>query len=145
MKINRTTLIALLATGALLALNPAARAADTATNTPPKTEAAPREDRPGGPRLSPEQQLERMTAELKLTDEQKPKVKAALEEQAKERAGLRDLPQEERRAKWRAMREEMGKKLKTILTDEQYKKWEAMRPNRPGGGQGQPNSSTPNN
>lgn len=139
MKINRTTLVALLATSALFVLNPAARAADEATNAHPKSEAAPRDNRPGGPRFSPEQQLERLTKQLSLTDEQKAKVKVVLEEQAKERAAFRDLPPEERRAKARTMREEMGKKLKPILTDEQYKKWEAMprgqRQGPPGGGE----------
>ena len=141
MKINQTKVMAILAVGALLALSPAARAQDASTNTPPKAGAS-HENHQGGPRFSPEQQLEHLTQVLSLTDDQKPKVKAALEAQAKSMEGIRDLPPDERREKFRAAREELGKQLKTILTDEQYKKWESMprgpRPHPQSGGDDKP-------
>jgi len=69
---------------------------------------------------------------LKLTDEQKPKVKAVLEEQDKK---LQGVPREERRDKMREMRPEMSKKMKEILTPEQFTKYEQMRgPGGKGGG-----------
>src|SRR2546423_11268179 len=83
-----------------------------------------------------EQRMDRMTTELKLTDEQKPKVKVVLEEQDKKMQGMRDLSQDERQAKYRESREETGKKLKDILTPEQYTKWEQMR-GGPGGKKGE--------
>jgi protein CpxP len=72
-----------------------------------------------------EQRLERMSTQLSLTDEQKPKVKAVLEETAKK---MRDVPQAERREKTRALWEEQNKKMKEILTADQFKKYEEMSP-----------------
>ena len=84
--------------------------------------------------MSVEQQMERMTEALKLTDEQKPKVEAVLKESAKKREELRDVPQDERRDKAQAIREAQDKKMKEILTSEQYEKYQAMpRPGRGGG------------
>jgi hypothetical protein len=97
------------------------------------TKEEPKKGKKGMPTV--EQQLDRMTEALKLTDEQKPKVKALLEETAKKRTELRDLPQDERREKGRALIEDQNKKLKEILTPEQYTKYEAMpRPGRGGAG-----------
>ncbi len=73
--------------------------------------------------FSPEQRLERMTTQLNLTDEQKPKVKAVLEDTAKK---FQDLAPEDRRTKGREIRQEETKKLKEILTADQFKKYEEM-------------------
>jgi Spy/CpxP family protein refolding chaperone len=81
-----------------------------------------------------EQQMERMTEALKLTDEQKPKVEAVLKDMAKKREDLRDVPQDERRDKARALRDEQDKKMKEILTPEQYEKYQAMPRGGRGGG-----------
>ena len=72
---------------------------------------------------SVDQRLERMTTQLNLTDDQKPKVKAVLEDTAKK---MKDVPQEERREKGKAIREEEMKKFKEILTPEQFKKYQEM-------------------
>jgi len=88
---------------------------------------------------SVEQRMTRMTEELKLTDEQQPKVKAVLEASSKEMQGLRDLSREERRPKMQAIMDEEGKKLKDILTPDQYEKWQKMRDQmRKKGGGGPP-------
>jgi periplasmic protein CpxP/Spy len=141
MKMQKIGLAALLAAGAML-VSPALRAAETnapATPTPP-----PEGRQGGGPRMSVDDQLARLTEQLSLTNEQKPKVKAVLEDQNKKRAEFRDLPQEERRAKGQALREEMTKKMKEILTEEQFKKYEALPRGRgPGGGQGGPGGQGP--
>jgi Spy/CpxP family protein refolding chaperone len=130
MKTQKISLLAALAAGALIASAPALYAQ---TNTVPTTPGAGegREGR-GGARTV-DAQLARLTEQLTLTEEQKPKVKAVLEDQATKRAGLRDLAPEERRTKNQELREEMAKKMKEILTEEQYKKYEAL----PRGGRGQ--------
>ena len=132
MKLNKISLVAALALGSMLLSSTAVLAQDNKDGG----------DKGGGRRgrgqFTVEQRLERMTTELKLTDEQKPKVKAVLEEQDKKMQGLRDLAQDERATKMREMREESNKKMKTILTADQYKQYEEMnqrRRNR-GGGQG---------
>jgi periplasmic protein CpxP/Spy len=71
--------------------------------------------------FSPEQRLERMSTQLNLTDAQKPKVKAVLDDTAKK---MQDLAPDERREKGRKIREEETKKLKEILTPDQFKKYE---------------------
>jgi periplasmic protein CpxP/Spy len=86
---------------------------------------------------SVQERLDRMTEELKLTDEQKPKVKAVLEASDKKRqelVGDSAVPQEQRREKMQALMEEQNKKLKEILTPEQYAKWDKMRGSMRGGG-----------
>jgi Spy/CpxP family protein refolding chaperone len=80
--------------------------------------------------FSVDQRLERMSTQLNLTDEQKPKVKAVLEDTAKK---MKDVPQEERREKGKATREEELKKFKEILTDEQYKKMQELGQSMRGG------------
>jgi periplasmic protein CpxP/Spy len=77
--------------------------------------------------FSAEQRLERMSTELKLTDEQKPKVKAVLEDSSKKMQGLRDLPQDERRTKMQEIRTEENKKFKEILTPDQAEKYKKMQ------------------
>ncbi len=88
---------------------------------------------------SVQERLDKMTDELKLTDEQKPKVKEVLEAQSKAMQAARDLPQDEGRTKRREAFEEGNKKLKDILTPDQYEKYQkqidAMKGKR-GGGKG---------
>jgi Spy/CpxP family protein refolding chaperone len=141
MKPAKLSLIAAIVVGGLLAGTSLTSAQSTNENRP--------QGRRGG--MSVDQQLDRMTQALSLTDEQKPKVKAVLEDTAKKRQDLANLDQQERREKGRALMEEQDKKLKDILTADQYEKWQKTRQefrrNRPGGGGGQgaenkPNSST---
>lgn len=124
---NKLSLIAVLTLGGLLAGSTLATAQETKAN---KDKGGKR-----GPGI--EQQLERMTTDLKLTDAQKPKVKAILEDGMKQRQALRDVPEDQRREKSRAAMEEQQKKLKAILTAEQLetlqKQREEMRGKRPGG------------
>jgi Spy/CpxP family protein refolding chaperone len=68
-----------------------------------------------------EQQLERIAKQLDLTDAQKPKVKAVLEETNKKRQSI-TATGSERREKMTALMTEQDKQLKTILTTEQYDK-----------------------
>jgi len=125
MKINKFSVIAVLTLGSLVATSNLAMA----------------QEKKGGGRRGPsvEQRMERMTEELKLTDEQKPKVKAVLEESQKKRQELftdSSAPREERREKMRGIIEKEDKKLKEILTAEQFAKHEKMRDELRGGGKG---------
>ena len=97
-------------------------------------------------RFSPEQQLERLTTELNLTDAQKPKVKEVLENGTKKRQELRGVAQDERREKMRTLMEDQNKKLKEILTPDQYEKYQKLmerrRPRGGGAGGSQKNSNS---
>jgi Spy/CpxP family protein refolding chaperone len=89
-------------------------------------DAAPQAKKRGGAPT-----IEQLTTELKLTDEQKPKVEAALKEfQTKSRELRTDtsLSQEDRRTKTTALRDDLNKKMKEILTPEQLEKYQALRP-----------------
>lgn len=133
MKLSRLSL-AVLAASSLLSLAPSVRAEDPAPTTPP-----PPARRAGGGRLSAEAQLKDLTEKLTLTAEQQPKVKAVLEERVKAMQGARDLTPEERQAKMKALREENTKKMKEILTADQFTKYEEIQktprgPRNAGGG-----------
>ena len=129
MKMHKLSLVAALALGSLLVCTSNASAQTENTNT----NAPARRERRGPP--SVEQRVERMNAQLKLTDEQKTKVTAMFEEDAKKMRELRNdknLTREEQREKFRAMRTESESKLKQILTPEQWEKHQQqMRPGRP--------------
>src|SRR5690242_17680973 len=116
MKLYKLSLIAALALGSLLVCTSNASAQNQNANT-----NAPTRPRHGPP--SVEQRVERMTTELKLTDDQKTKVTALFEADAKKMHELRSdttLTREEQREKFRAMRTESDGKLKQILTPEQW-------------------------
>ena len=71
-----------------------------------------------------------MSSELNLTADQKTRVTALLEDASKKRRELRadtTIPKEQKREKGQALMSEENKKLKEILTPEQFKKWEEMR------------------
>ena len=78
--------------------------------------------------------------QLNLTDDQKPKVKAILEDQRKKMGVLREdtsLTPEDRKAKMKAIRENTVTQMKAVLTADQFQKWQAMQSqmrNRPPGG-----------
>ena len=120
MKLTKISLIAMLAVATVLTYSPAF--AQDAKDGKKK----------GGDFVK--QRLDTLTEELKLTDAQKPKVEAALTAQAEKMRGLRDATPEERQEKMKAGREEMSKKMKEILTAEQFAKYEKLPP--PGRGTG---------
>jgi periplasmic protein CpxP/Spy len=116
---KKLILVAALALGGLLACSTVSMAQD---------DAAKKDANKGGKnRFSVDQRMERMTTELTLTDDQKPKVKAVLEESSKAMQGLRDVPQEERRTKMQSIREEETKKLNAIFTADQKEKYAKMQ------------------
>ena len=127
---NRLSLITAMALGGLVACSTLAIAQDS-TATPDAKKGGKR-----GPQTI-EQQMERMTTTLTLTDEQKPKVKAVLEGQQKKMQEIRDeSDQDARRTKMQDLRKETETKMKGILTDEQFKKYQEMNQRRGKKGQG---------
>jgi len=121
MRTNKFRLIATMAVGALLACGTAVMAQDN-------------KEGKGGKRgmMSAEERFKQLDEALKLTDAQKPKVKAALEDTQTKMQEARNAPQDERRDKMRTIMGDQAKKMKEILTPEQYTKYEEMRPARGG-------------
>jgi Spy/CpxP family protein refolding chaperone len=118
MKLTKISLIAMLAVATVLSYNSAfAQDAKDGKDAQKKR---------GGDFVK--QRMDTLTEELKLTDAQKPKVEAALTAQAEKMRGLRDATPEERQEKMKASREEMSKKMKEILTAEQFEKYEKAAP-----------------
>ena len=130
MKLSKISVIAALALGGLVVCSTMVRAADD----------NPKKGGGRGGRMSVEQQMEKLTTELSLTDAQKPKVKEVLEEGSKKRQELfgdSSTPQDERRTKMKAITDDQEKKMKEILKPDQfekYQKWvQEQRANRGGG------------
>ncbi len=133
MKLNKTLALAAILSGSLFAGSPL-QAQDAATPPPADKPAA------GGPVQRGRPTIDQIAKQLELTDAQKPKVQAVLEEQTKKMQELRQdtsLSQEDRRTKMKEIRDAGTAKLKEILTPEQLAKWEKMGPGqrqRPGAG-----------
>ena len=134
MKSTKTLFLAALTAGSLLAFGMVANAGNT-TNNPPSTPPAGAPP-PGGPGM----RGQAIAEQLNLTDDQKPKVKAILEDQRKKMGVLREdtsLTPEDRKAKMKAIRENTVTQMKAVLTADQFQKWQAMQSqmrNRPPGG-----------
>jgi periplasmic protein CpxP/Spy len=116
---SKLSLVAALALGGLMACSTLATAQD-----------ANKDAKKGGRKqFTVEQQMERMTTQLSLTDEQKPKVKPVLEASSKKMQEIRNdtsLDQQARRDKMRPIMEEENKKMKEILTADQFTKYQEM-------------------
>ena len=123
MKPIKFSLMAAIALGALMACSTVSNAQDD------KGEKKGGEGRKRG--LSVEQQMERLTKELALTDEQKPKVKAVLEDTQKKRqelfSGGGGGDRAAMREKMQAISDGQDKQFKEILKADQYEKWEKLR------------------
>ena len=137
MKSTKTLFLTALAVGGLLACGTVANAGDT-TNTPPSTPPA------GGPpagQRGPGMRgptLDQLAATLKLTDEQKAKVKPILDARDQKLKDLRadtTLSPEDRRTRMQAIRDDMATQMKAVLTPDQFDQWQKMsqRQRRPGG------------
>jgi len=114
MRTNKIGLIAAAVLGGLLVcgFNAAAQQTNAPGGHPKK-----------GGAFSVDARMEHLDQLLNLTDEEKPKVRAAMEVQVSDSRGLRDLPQDERREKRRAIEGDFGKKMKEILTPSQFDTW----------------------
>jgi len=131
MKCTHVSLLAGLILASLALTSPSAIAQTSTNANKPAIGQRPQPGRPG----------ERMIAELKLTEEQSTKFKAAMAEQREKGTKIREdssLSADQKREKAQALREESQKKIKEILTPEQFQKYEKMRSEmrRPGGPNG---------
>jgi Spy/CpxP family protein refolding chaperone len=119
MKLSKTMFLAALAAAGLFAVGTAS-AQDATTNAPAagaSTNAAPHSMR-RGPDIA---------KLLNLTDDQKAQVMPIMDAQrSKSRAVMQDdsLSTDDKRAKIKAIRDETNAQLKTILTADQYAKWQ---------------------
>ena len=77
-----------------------------------------------GERPDPSKRIEQMVTELGLNETQAKEFKAVMEEMRPNRDASGERPSRKEK------RNEADAKLKKILTDEQYKKYQSMRPQR---------------
>ena len=139
MKLIKTIGWATLVAGILTVGQSSLLAQDAASNKPAAA--------PGGPGQHGHAGLDAIVQQLGLTDEQKPKFKAVMEDTMQKMRALRtdtSVAQEEKRAKAKEIRDAADAKLKEILTPEQLAKWQKQgtRPHgaggKPGAGAAQP-------
>jgi Spy/CpxP family protein refolding chaperone len=109
---------------ALVPLSHAQAPADKPAADKPPAEKGQRERRGPGRGGDP---LKMMTERLKLTDDQVAKLKPILDDQRAQFEKVRDLPQEERRAKMKEINDASDAKILPILTADQAKDFKAMR------------------
>jgi Spy/CpxP family protein refolding chaperone len=122
----KTLWMTVAALGGLMALAPLASAQENKDAKPAEKPGVQAPDRraPGRERLA------YLAEQLKLTDEQKEKVKPILQDEMDKMKELREsttLSREEKRIKYQQLREDVSKKIKAILTTEQAEKWDKMR------------------
>ena len=125
MKATKTILIAALAVGAMLACSSPVRAQDS-TNTPPAGQRPP-----GGMRGGIN--IDRLDKMLNLTDAEKAQIQPLLKDLSQQIGDLRadtSLSPEDRRAKFKSIHEAFVAQMKTILTPEQFAKFEKMSQRR---------------
>jgi Spy/CpxP family protein refolding chaperone len=142
MKLTKTLALAALVAGGLLA-GTALQAQNSTNNTPPaNTHFIP----PGIHRPN----AEMIAKNLGLTDDQKAKVQAALEDQQQKMMGLRSdtsVAPQDKPAKAKEIREAFTAKMKEILTPDQFEKWQKPMQlrMRPAAGSPPPGSNAPKN
>ncbi len=91
--------------------------------------AQKRERKEISPEKRIEKQAEKLTADLSLSEDQKAKVIVALNERKESLPERKELTSEEKkelRKKMKAEQQTLKQKMKGILSEEQYKKWEAI-------------------
>ncbi|HEX4343889.1 MAG TPA: hypothetical protein VH255_10880 [Verrucomicrobiae bacterium] len=126
MKIQKLSLAVLAAAG-LLAFSVPAHADDT-NSTPKMTPPTAPAGRPARG-FTAEAQMDRLTTALTLTDDEKPKVKAIVDDQFKQMSDLRSdtsMSPDDRRTKMQAIRTDVTAKMKDVLTADQFAKYQAL-------------------
>jgi Spy/CpxP family protein refolding chaperone len=131
MKLNKMFTLAALVAGSMF-VGMALQAEDAAPKGKPPGGPGAHARGPGGGE---------MFKDLNLTDDQKAKMKANMEEMQKQMKALREdatLKEEDKRAKFKALREANQAKIKEILTPEQFEKFQKrMQEHRPMGPKGE--------
>ena len=113
--------LSLLALTGLLALQPLTRAAEVKdpTTAPAGNRAAALRDR-----------MQQTAKELNLTADQKEKLQAIIRSQGEKLRDLRQdtsLSPEEKKTKFKAIRDSLTAEVKKVLTPEQFEKWQARQ------------------
>jgi Spy/CpxP family protein refolding chaperone len=85
------------------------------------------------------ERMQQVAAELKLTEEQREKLRAIIHDELDKLRGLREdtnLTREQKLEKLRSAREEISVRIKDVLTPEQFEKWKAKQGQILGGAPG---------
>jgi protein CpxP len=93
--------------------------------------------------MSAQRRLDKLSAQIDLTDDQKAKILPLLQAQVDQLVALRNdpsLPDEERHAKMRAIGKATSKQIRTLLTPDQLQKFKALHAQ---GGPPSPADSSP--
>jgi protein CpxP len=125
--LSRTTRRMLLAITCAAALASPILAQDPSTPPPPQHEGGPG----GGPEMQ-QKRLEHMTAELNLTPDQVSQIKAIQDDGRQQMTAMRNdssISGADRHAKMTALRDAQDARIKSVLTDEQKTKYDAMQAN----------------
>jgi protein CpxP len=143
MKRNKLSILAIVALGGLMACGPIASAQDA---TPPaKPTTPPADGTTPPPRRGRGPNIQAILDKLDLTADQKDKAAPVVKEFNDKMAALRadsSLAQEDRRPKMKEIRDAFTAKMKTILTPEQFTKFEELSKQgmRPPGAPGAPSA-----
>jgi Spy/CpxP family protein refolding chaperone len=89
--------------------------------------------RHGGARMDPQQQLQRLDSQLKLTSDQKAKIQPILEDQDNQMKQLwqdQSASRQDKMSKMREIHESASGKIRDVLTDQQRTKYDAMEKER---------------
>jgi protein CpxP len=117
MKLNKSSILAILAVGAFMVSAPVLRADDATTNTSP-TPAAHK-------RVSPKMMVDK----LGLNDDQKDKFMAAYKDFNQKRKDLRadtTISDDDRKAKMKDAMSDLESKMKDVLTADQLTQWKEL-------------------
>ena len=126
MKLGRPLALMTLTLAGCVAFSPVSLAQDKKNDQTPPPAAPAR-------RAAQVDRIKTLSEELKLTDEQKEKLKPIVKEFAGKLRELRQdtaLSRQDRTAKMREIQAEESKKIKTVLTKEQQEKYDKMRQQR---------------
>ncbi len=131
---HSSPLLYLLITGALLLFTASALCQEQPSGQ--EQQAPPGPGRRGMMMMSPQERLDAMAKQLNLTDDQKTKIKPILEQEHEKMQALRQdtsLSREDRMSKMMEIRKSTSDEIKKVLTPDQQKKFDEMRPMGPGG------------
>ena len=112
------------ATGSILALGITLSVAQAQDQ-----QAPPPQGRRGGQTMDPEQQIQRMRDQLKLTDDQVSQIRPILADARKQGMALRSdstMAPEDKRAKMQSIRQDANAKVRAVLTDDQKTQYDQM-------------------
>ncbi|HTZ22073.1 MAG TPA: hypothetical protein VMC06_14400 [Opitutaceae bacterium] len=122
----KSKILVTLALAGVVVMSPVVRAADTPAPSQPANAA-----RGGAIR----EHMKAVAKELGLTDQQQQQLKPVLKAEAEKLKALRadqSLSRQEKRDKMKALREENVAQMKSVLTPDQFAKWQKLRQERQG-------------